>query len=88
MNVFCVGQILLGIAEQALHQNQPDEAARLLAAADAIRGTVDKSLPDLVRVEAATRAALTDAQFADAAKHGRTATIQTIEEFTAAVLKP
>jgi predicted ATPase/DNA-binding SARP family transcriptional activator len=86
MSAFCVGQVLVGIADQALQQNQPDEAAQLLAAGDAVRGTSDKSLPDLARVEAATRSALTDAEFARATEHGHTATLETIQDFTAATL--
>ncbi|MCW2912897.1 MAG: AfsR/SARP family transcriptional regulator [Actinomycetia bacterium] len=53
-----VGQVLVGIADQALRQDQPYEAARLLSASDAVRGGPDLSRPDAVRVETATRAAL------------------------------
>jgi predicted ATPase/DNA-binding SARP family transcriptional activator len=87
MSAYCIGQILVGIADQALHQNQPYEAAQLLAASDAVRGTPDKSMPDIARVEAAARTALTDEQFAHATKHGNTATIETVQDFTAATLQ-
>jgi predicted ATPase/DNA-binding SARP family transcriptional activator len=86
-SAYCIGQILVGIADQALHQNQPYEAAQLLAAGDAVRGTPDKSMPDIARIEAAARTALTDEQFAHATEHGHTATIETIHDFTAATLQ-
>ncbi|NDL60258.1 BTAD domain-containing putative transcriptional regulator [Phytoactinopolyspora mesophila] len=85
-DVYVVGQILVGVADLALHQERPREAARLLAASDAIRGMPDVSLPDVARVEGAARAALGDDEFADASRRGRNATVATAPEVAAATL--
>ncbi|THA83953.1 BTAD domain-containing putative transcriptional regulator [Streptomyces sp. A0592] len=61
-----LAQVLVGVADQALRLDRPREAARLLAAALAVRGGPDHSRADAARVEDAARAALGDAY----AKHG------------------
>ncbi|MEV0384677.1 BTAD domain-containing putative transcriptional regulator [Nonomuraea sp. NPDC050643] len=81
-----VGQVLVGVAGQALSQGAPHEAARLLAAADAVRGAPDLSLPDVARITAATRAALGGPGFAEAALRGRDATMETARDLAAATL--
>ncbi|MEV7562360.1 BTAD domain-containing putative transcriptional regulator [Streptomyces sp. NPDC089795] len=53
-----LAQVLVGVADQAVRLDRPREAARLLAAALAVRGGPDHSRPDAARVEAAARAAL------------------------------
>ncbi|MEC4569762.1 BTAD domain-containing putative transcriptional regulator [Streptomyces virginiae] len=53
-----LAQVLVGVADQALRQDRPREAARLLAGARAVRGGPDHSRADAARVEAAARAAL------------------------------
>ncbi len=55
-----LAQVLVGVADQAVRLDRPREAARLLAAALAVRGGPDHSRPDAARVEAAARAALGD----------------------------
>ncbi|MET0237845.1 MAG: BTAD domain-containing putative transcriptional regulator [Kibdelosporangium sp.] len=85
-NAFCVGLVLVGAADQALLQNQPLQAVALLAASDAIRGTRDRSLPDVAWVEAAVRAAVTDDQFVQATLRGRAATIGSIREMVSPTL--
>ncbi|WP_327066285.1 BTAD domain-containing putative transcriptional regulator [Kitasatospora sp. NBC_01302] len=68
-----IAQTLVGLADQALRQGSPSQAARLLAAAHAVRGGPDLSRPDAPRVEAATRTALGD-HYAEAARAGAAVT--------------
>ncbi|WP_051893537.1 BTAD domain-containing putative transcriptional regulator [Streptomyces erythrochromogenes] len=56
-----LAQVLVGVADQALRLDRPRKAARLLAAALAVRGGPDHSRADAARVEGAARAALGDA---------------------------
>ncbi|MFE6907109.1 BTAD domain-containing putative transcriptional regulator [Streptomyces erythrochromogenes] len=63
-----LAQVLVGVADQALRLDRPREAARLLAAALAVRGGPDHSRADAARVERAARAALGDA-YAEHAEH-------------------
>jgi predicted ATPase/DNA-binding SARP family transcriptional activator len=79
-----VAAVLVGLADQALRQDRPREAARLLAASVAVRGAPDLSYPDAVRVETAARAALGE-DFAEAARGGADATIETVRDIVAAV---
>ncbi|MFG2751269.1 hypothetical protein [Streptomyces xanthophaeus] len=58
MHAPTVAQMLVGVADQAVRLDRPEEAARLLAAALAVRGGPDLSLPDAGRVEEAARATL------------------------------
>lgn len=53
-----LAQVLVGVADQAVRLDRPREAARLLAAALAVRGGPDHSRADAARVEAAAHAAL------------------------------
>jgi tetratricopeptide (TPR) repeat protein len=81
-----ISQTLVGIADLALHRGRPDEAARLLAASAAVRGAPELSQPDAARVEAATRAALGEEGFAEAARRGADATVETVREIAAVTL--
>jgi len=81
-----VGHVLIGIADLALHQGRPDEAATLLAAGVAIRGTADLFTPDAVRVDKAARAALGEPAVAEAARRGGAATLATVQEIAAPTL--
>lgn len=65
-----LAQVLVGVADLALRCDQPEQAARLLAASTGVRGLQDHSDPDLVRIEAAARSRLGDAAFAEAAREG------------------
>jgi predicted ATPase len=65
-----IAMVLVGVADLALRGGDPAEAARLLGAADAVRGSIDRSVPDVDRIEAAARAALGDAGFSDAYAKG------------------
>ena len=61
---------LVGIADLAVREGDPARAARMLGAADAIRGTEDRSVPDVDRITAECRAALGDAGFSAAYAQG------------------
>jgi predicted ATPase len=80
-----VAQVLVGIADQALRQGQPWEAARLLAASDAVRGGPDLSRPDAGRVEKAARAVLGE-EFAEAARAGAGVDLKSVREIAAVTL--
>jgi pentatricopeptide repeat protein len=81
-NAPMIAQILVGVADSALRQGKPHEAARLLAAGEAVRGMPDLSNPDVKRLTAATRAALSERDFAEATRRGQDATIATVRELT------
>ncbi len=65
-----LAKVLVGVADLALRLGQDEQAARLLAASDAVRGLPDRSHPDEERIERAARARLGDALFAAAALEG------------------
>jgi ATP/maltotriose-dependent transcriptional regulator MalT len=75
-----VALVLVGVADLALHQGRPDEAARLLAASVAVRGTPDLANPDAARVADAARAALGEQEFTEAARRGVAASVATARE--------
>jgi hypothetical protein len=80
-----VAQVLVGVADQALRQDQPHEAARLLAASIAVRGGPDLSRPDALRVETAVRAALGE-EFAEAARESAGVSFESVREVAAVTL--
>ncbi len=63
-----LAKVLVGVADLALRRGQDEQAARLLAASDAVRGLPDRSRPDEARIEAAARSRLGDALFTEAAR--------------------
>ncbi len=65
-----VAQILVGVADLALRGEQDEQAARLLAASDAVRGLPDRSQSDAARIERTARGRLGDARFTEAAEEG------------------
>jgi hypothetical protein len=77
-----IGQMLIGVADLALRQGNPHQAAQLLAAGDAVRGAPDLSSPDAVRVDAAARAALSEQEFAEATRSGSVATVHEVAAIT------
>ncbi|HEV8558382.1 MAG TPA: BTAD domain-containing putative transcriptional regulator [Actinophytocola sp.] len=81
-----IAQMLVAVADLALRQGKPGEAARLLAAATAVRGMPDRSNPDVARVAEAARAALGEREFTEAARHGEDATAGTALELAAVTL--
>ncbi|TDD23389.1 helix-turn-helix domain-containing protein [Nonomuraea diastatica] len=66
-----IAEMLIGIADLALRQGQHEQAVRLLAASDRVRGTPDRSQPDVSRIAAEARNRLGETVFAEAARDGR-----------------
>lgn len=82
-----LAQVLVGVADQAVRLDRPREAARLLAAALAVRGGPDHARPDAARVEGAARAALGDAfeeyaRYEDAGDAPRPAVVRDLARVT------
>ncbi|RMI33680.1 BTAD domain-containing putative transcriptional regulator [Nocardia stercoris] len=65
-----IAQMLVGLADQALRENDDEQAARLLAAATAVRGLSDRSHPDVDRVEQTARRRLGEQRFTEATGEG------------------
>ncbi|WP_327115849.1 winged helix-turn-helix domain-containing protein [Nocardia sp. NBC_01730] len=68
-----IAQVLVGIADLALRDQQYEQAARLLAASAGVRGLPDRSQPDVARIEHATRSRLGDTRFTEATGEGEQA---------------
>ncbi|SEM03648.1 BTAD domain-containing putative transcriptional regulator [Streptacidiphilus jiangxiensis] len=66
-------QVLVGVAELALRREDPELAARLLAASAQARGLPDRSDPSAARVEDDARNRLGDVAFAEAVQQGQAA---------------
>ncbi|MFC5814740.1 BTAD domain-containing putative transcriptional regulator [Nonomuraea harbinensis] len=66
-----IAEMLIGIADLALRQGEYEQAVRLLAASDGVRGTPDRSQPDAARIAAATRSRLGETVFAEAFRAGQ-----------------
>ncbi|MFD6638786.1 BTAD domain-containing putative transcriptional regulator [Micromonospora chalcea] len=77
-------QVLVGVADLAVRLDRPDQAARLLGAATAVRGQPDRTHPDVPRIEAAARDRLGDAGFAEAVAQGRETGWERLVEVTLA----
>ncbi|NES14114.1 MULTISPECIES: BTAD domain-containing putative transcriptional regulator [Micromonospora] len=75
-----VGAVLVGFADLALRLGRPAAAARLLGAASGVRGGPDHAILDRPRVEAAARAALGEAGFAEAYAGGLGCRLETAAE--------
>ncbi|WP_433670543.1 BTAD domain-containing putative transcriptional regulator [Nocardia sp. CA-136227] len=65
-----LARIIVGIADLALRDGQAEQAVRLLAAGDAVRGLADRSHPDVARIEQTTRSRLGEDGFTEAAGEG------------------
>ena len=79
-----LARVLVGVADLALRRGQYEQAARLLAAGDGVRGLPDRSHPDEVRVERTARSRLGDARFAEAALEGAETSWTQLAEVTLA----
>jgi predicted ATPase/DNA-binding SARP family transcriptional activator len=75
---------LIGIADLALRQGQYEQAVRLLAVADGVRGTPDRSQPDASRIVADTRSRLGETVFAEATRDGQRRDWRELAEITLA----
>jgi len=65
-----IAQMLVGVAHLALRRGRYEQAARLLAAGDGLRGLPDRGHPDAVRIEREARNRLGDTGFAEAVRAG------------------
>ncbi|MGI5488756.1 BTAD domain-containing putative transcriptional regulator [Microtetraspora malaysiensis] len=79
-----VAEVLIGIADLALRQGQYEQAVRLLAASDGVRGTPDRSLPDVSRITAETRNRLGETVFTEAIRDGQQRDWRELAEITLA----
>jgi predicted ATPase len=69
---------LAGLADLALREGDAERAAELLGASYAIRGSVDRSVPDEERVTDAARSVLGDARYGQAYQCGQRVTLDTL----------
>ena len=75
---------LVGVADLALRRDQPEQAARLLGAAEALRGLPDSAHPDVARIEREARSRLGDTGFAEAALAGARTDLTELTQVTLA----
>ncbi|MBW6439946.1 winged helix-turn-helix domain-containing protein [Actinoplanes hulinensis] len=80
-----IAQVLVGVADQALRHDDPEQAARLLAASTAVRGLPDRAHPDAARIERAVHERLGEG-FAGATADGTAADWRRLAEATLAPL--
>ncbi|WP_409491191.1 BTAD domain-containing putative transcriptional regulator [Amycolatopsis sp. cmx-11-12] len=75
-----IAHMVVGVADLALRRDDPEQAARLLGAADELRGLPDRSRPDVTRIEQTVLRRLGEEKFAEAAQEGaRTSWKQLVE---------
>ncbi|MET8335624.1 BTAD domain-containing putative transcriptional regulator [Streptosporangium canum] len=79
-----IAEVLVGIADLALRQGQYEQAVRLLAASDGVRGTPDRSQPDVSRIAGDTRNRLGETVFTEATRAGRRRDWRELAEITLA----
>ncbi|MFJ4098905.1 BTAD domain-containing putative transcriptional regulator [Amycolatopsis japonica] len=79
-----IAHVLVGIADLALRQDDAEQAARLLGAADELRGLPDRSRPDVTRIEETALRRLGEAKFAEAAREGAAVDWKQLAEVTLA----
>ena len=77
-------QVVVGIADLAVRLDQYEQAARLLAAGDGLRGLPDRSNPDVARIERDARRHLGEARFAEVTQEGAEASWSELVEATLA----
>ncbi|WP_218022227.1 BTAD domain-containing putative transcriptional regulator [Nocardia amamiensis] len=65
-----VAQVLVGVADLALRDQEYEQAVRLLAASAEVRGLPDRSQPDTARIEQTARHRLGEARFTEATREG------------------
>ncbi|MEU7910385.1 BTAD domain-containing putative transcriptional regulator [Microbispora bryophytorum] len=79
-----IAEVLVGIADLALRRGDHEQAVRLLAASDAVRGTPDRSHPDASRIAADARNRLGETVFTEAIRDGRGRDWRELAEITLA----
>ncbi|MEU2043003.1 BTAD domain-containing putative transcriptional regulator [Nocardia niwae] len=77
-----VAQVLVGVADLALREDQDVQAARLLAASARVRGLPDRSQPDVGRIEQTARHRLGESRFTEATREGAQANWRELVEAT------
>jgi hypothetical protein len=65
-----IAQVIVGLADLALRNEQYEQAARLLAASAGVRRLPDRSQPDVARIEQTVRRRLGDTRFTEATQEG------------------
>ncbi|MEU7643104.1 BTAD domain-containing putative transcriptional regulator [Streptomyces huasconensis] len=79
-----IANVLVGVADLALRHDDHEQAARLLAAGQAVRGLRDHSHLDVARIERAVRHRLGDTRYAEVAREGAEADWSELVEVTLA----
>ncbi len=79
-----IAQILVGVADLALRQDQYEQAARLLAASVGVRGLPDRAHPDAARIEQDARRHLGETRFAEVTREGTQTSSAELVEVTLA----
>ncbi|XVV03798.1 BTAD domain-containing putative transcriptional regulator [Actinosynnema sp. CA-248983] len=77
-----LAHVLIGVADLALRRDLPEQAARLLGASAAVIGLLDRSHPDVARVEREARDRLGDTGFTEAVEEGARADWRELAEVT------
>jgi predicted ATPase/DNA-binding SARP family transcriptional activator len=79
-----IASVLVGMADLALRRDQPEQAARLIGAAAALRGLPDDEQPDVAHIEQETRNRLGDTRFAEAVLEGTRTELSELTQVTLA----
>jgi tetratricopeptide (TPR) repeat protein len=79
-----IAEVLVGVADLALRRGAYEQAVRLLAASDGVRGTGDRSLPDASRIAEDARSRLGETVFVEATRAGRRQDWRELAEITLA----
>ena len=79
-----IAQMLVGVADLAVRLDQYEQAARLLAASDVVRGQPARSHPDAARIERDARRHLGEARFAEVTQEGTQTSWSQLVEVTLA----
>jgi predicted ATPase/DNA-binding SARP family transcriptional activator len=83
-----IAQTVAGLADLALREGDPERAATLLGASEALRGAPDRSVPDEARVAAAASAVLGEPKYGAAFQRGRRLSLATLDEVLGPALTP
>lgn len=79
-----IAHMLIGLADLAQRQGQNEQAVRLLAAGESVRGVPDRSQPDAARITEEARGRLGEEAFAEAVRAGREGDWRELAEATLA----
>jgi predicted ATPase/DNA-binding SARP family transcriptional activator len=74
-----IAQVLVGLADLALCEGDPERAATLLGASEGVRGTRDRSISDEFQLADRVRGAMTSADWDGAFQRGRAVTLATLD---------